>query len=237
MPGKYLNQAELDWLLEAIAAGEIDPEDYSMVGEQRVIHFYDFHRRGALRTDDVRVLQDAHEPFIKALREYLESRTGLPAFPRPESFSPVTLNKYLRILPNPGFIARLRLGPGHDPAFFVMDPSLLFAIINSMLGGSIGAVKNREATPTEIAIAGALVTRILNMWSRILPDRLGIHPEPLNYETDPFAMSLPSPSDGFIALNFKVDLGDCSGSLEFCVARATADEILRCVRRAEESFP
>ena len=78
---EVLSQEEIDQLLTAISTGEVDAEEITQTGDQRIIKIYDFKRPDKFSKDQIRTLQMMHETFARltttALSAQLRALVGV----------------------------------------------------------------------------------------------------------------------------------------------------------------
>jgi flagellar motor switch protein FliM len=118
--------------------------------------------------------------------------------------------------------------PLRGAGMVVCDPSLVFAIIDSLFGG-IGKfhtrIEGRDFSPTEQRVILRLVEVICNEYRKAWN---GIYPLELEYqrsEMQPQFTNIAGPSEIVVTSSFSLEIGDATGTIQFCIPYATLEPI------------
>ena len=226
MNQQILSQDEVDALLQGITgeSQKIEPEetapeairDYNIASQERIL-------RGRMPTMEI-----VGERFARNIR------LGLFNFIRksPEvSIGGTKLVKYsafLRELVVPTNFNVVQIRPLRGNGLVVCDPSLVFAVIDALYGGSgkyHTRIEGREFSPTELRVIQRLVTCIINEYRKAW---LGIYPIELEYtrsEMQPQFCTVASPGDMVVASSFTLEVGETSGTVHICMPYSTLEPI------------
>ncbi len=225
MAGEFLSQDEVDALLKGVT-GEQDeaaaPETgdgirpYNIATQERIV-------RGRMPT-----LEIINERFARLLR------IGLFNFMRrsPEiSVGPVKVQKYSEFIRNlvvPTNLNVVQVKPLRGSTLFVMDPSLVFAVVDNMFGGDgrfHTRVEGRDFTPTEQRIIQKMLAVILEDYRKSWTP---VHPVTFEYvrsEMHTQFANIATPSEIVVTTAFKIELGTAGGALHICIPYATIEPI------------
>ena len=226
MNNQILSQDEVDALLQGItgttqkadeaAAPASGTRDYDLSSQERIV-------RGRMPTMEV-----INERFARNIR------LGLFNFIRrsPEvSIGGIKVQKYsafLREIVVPTNFNLVNYKPLRGAGLIVCDPSLIFAVIDALFGGSgkfHTRIEGRDFSPTEHRVIMRLVETIITEYTKAWA---GIYPVELEYqrsEMQPQFASIASPSEVVVASSFTLEIGDTTGSVHFCVPYSTLEPI------------
>ena len=132
---EILSQDEIDALLSAISSGDVDPDDYSAVGEQKKVKIYDFRRPDKFSKDQIRTLQMMHETFARLTTTALSAQLRALVGVHVGSVDQLTYEEFIRSIPNPTTLAVINIDPLRGSAVLAIDPSITFTIIDRLFGG------------------------------------------------------------------------------------------------------
>jgi flagellar motor switch protein FliM len=236
-----LSQEEVDALLAGVT-GEKDeaaaPEDdgtgvrtYDLSSQERIV-------RGRMPT-----LEIVNERFARNFR------IGVFNFMRrnPEiAIGPVKVQKFSAFLRNvvvPTNINIMHVRPLRGSGLLICDPTLVFAVIDNLFGGSghqQARVEGREFSATEQRIILRLVEVIAaeyaKAWSAIYPIEL----EYARSEMHTQFANIATPSEIVVTTTFEVELGDAGGAMHICIPYSTFEpirEILYSPLQGDNSGP
>lgn len=226
MTQQILSQDEVDALLQGITGEsqkleqEEAPEggirDYNLASQERIV-------RGRMPTMEI-----INERFARNVR------IGLFNFIRrsPEvSIGGIKVQKYsafLREIVVPTNFNIVSVKPLRGSGLIVCDPTVVFAVIDSLFGGTgkyHTRIEGRDFSPTEQRVILRLVEVICAAYKTAWQ---GIYPLELDYqrsEMQPQFANIATPSEIVVATSFTLEIGDTSGTVHFCIPYATLEPI------------
>ncbi len=224
---EILSQDEIDALLTAISAGEVEPSDYSPAKEQRKVKIYDFRRPDKFSKDQIRTLQMMHETFARLTTTALSAQLRALVSVHVASVDQLTYEEFIRSIPNPTTLAVINMDPLKGSAVLEIDPSITFTIIDKLFGGTGEATKiSRELTDIEMSVMEGIVVRILGnlreSWSNVvdLRPRLG------NIETNPQFAQIVPPNEMVVLITLETKVGDVEGMTNLCLPYITIEPVI-----------
>ncbi len=226
MNQQILSQDEVDALLQGITgeSQKLEHEDapkegirdYNLAQQERIV-------RGRMPTMEI-----INERFARNIR------VGLFNFIRksPEvSVGGIKVQKYsafLREIVVPTNFNIMAVRPLRGSGLIVCDPTLVFAVIDSLFGG-VGKfhtrIEGRDFSATEQRIIRRLVEVVCEEYKRSWQ---GIYPVELDYqrsEMQPQFANVATPSEIVVCCSFTLEIGDTSGTIHFCIPYATLEPI------------
>jgi flagellar motor switch protein FliM len=118
--------------------------------------------------------------------------------------------------------------PLRGSGLIVCDPTLVFAVIDSLFGGAgkyHTRIEGRDFSPTEQRIIGRLVDVICAEYKKAWH---GVYPLELEYqrsEMQPQFANIAQPSEIVVSTSFTLEIGDATGTIHFCIPYATLEPI------------
>ncbi len=145
-----------------------------------------------------------------------------------EGVSTVRFGSYLDSVPLPAVLGVFRANEWDGQGLLVVDPGLVYSIVDISLGGRRAAAARIEGRPFT-SIERVLVEKVLD---RLLGD-LSISFLPLcsvtfkceRLETNPRAASISSVSSAAVNVRLRIEAGDRSGTIEMLLPYATLEPV------------
>jgi len=227
MSQQILSQDEVDALLQGItgesqepAAAEAAPADgvrnYNIASQERIV-------RGRMPTMEI-----IGERFARNIR------LGLFNFIRksPEvAIGAIKVQKYsafLRELVVPTNFNIVALRPLRGSGLIVCEPTLVFAVIDALFGGSgkfHTRIEGRDFSPTEQRVIQRLLEIVIAEYTKAWG---GVYPLQFEYqrsEMQPQFATIATPSEVVVSTSFTLELGDSVGSIHMCLPYAALEPI------------
>ena len=226
MNQQILSQDEVDALLQGITG-----ESQKLETEEQVegsIRNYDLANQERIVRGRMPTMEIIGERFARNIR------IGLFNFIRrsPEvAIGGIKVQKFsafLREIVVPTNFNIVSVRPLRGSGLIVCDPTLVFAVIDALFGG-VGKyhtrIEGRDFSATEIRI----ITRIVDViTAEYKKSWQGIYPLELEYqrsEMQPQFVNIATPSEVVVATSFTIEIGDSSGTINFCIPYATLEPI------------
>jgi flagellar motor switch protein FliM len=219
--GKILSQEEIDALLGS--AREIEREATREPAEAAASEatLYNFRRPDRVSKEQIRSLHFLHDRFARnvatSLSAYLRSATDVSVV----SVEQFTYSEFLMSLPDPTAFYALSLPPIDGLGALELNPSIAFAMIDRMLGGT-GRPPSLSRALTEIeqnvvdSVVKLILENLTEAWAPIINVHFRIH----GRETRPQMLQVAAPNEVFILLVFDIKIAETRGMLNLCVPAA-----------------
>ena len=226
MSNQILSQDEVDALLQGIT-GESQKLEQEQVDEG-AIRNYDIASQERIVRGRMPTMEIINERFARNIR------IGLFNLIRksPEiAIGSIKVQKYsafLREIVVPTNFNIVSVRPLRGSGLIVCDPTLVFAVIDSLFGGAgkyHTRSEGRDISPTEQRIITRLVDVITSEYKKAWH---GVYPLELEYqrsEMQPQFANVATPSEIVVATSFTLEIGDASGTIYFCIPYATLEPI------------
>lgn len=224
--GEVLSQNEIDNLLAALSAGELDMENMQDAEEKQVKN-YDFNRPAKFSKEHLRTLEIIFEHYSRLVS------TNLPVYLRKNvqvtvsSSETVTFSEFTNALSNPVILGIINFAPLNGTIIIELATNLGYAMIDRMLGGSGQPLeKNRDFSEIELTI----VQKMLVLFTQLLRDPwrnvIDISPVLNRLETNPQFAQVIAPNDMIAIVTLNVKIGEVEGLMNICLPFFTLEDVM-----------
>jgi len=209
-----LSQDEIDALLHGVDDGDVETEvDDLHDGSARQFDFNSQERivRGRLPTLEMineRFARNFRVSMFNLLRRQAEIAVG--------GVQMMKFAEYVHSLYVPTSLNMIKVEPLKGTGLFVIDPKLVFIIVDNFFGGEgrfYNKIEGREFTPTEQRVISMLLEQIFKdlekAWKPIKP----LSFEYQSSEVNPHLANIVSPTEVIVVSTFRVDLEGGGGDL------------------------
>jgi len=223
---EVLSQAEVESLLNAMETKAPEPPPkpaappVGMPGRQREkITAYDFKRPERVGKEQMRALQSLHEGFGRNFGAALSALLRSIVEVKLTSVDQLTYSEFVFSLENPTCFNLLTAKPLEGNLILDINPSILYPVINRLLGGGkeSGVVARRALTEIELRlvrrITGLFLHDLKRAWSNILPLEFEVE----RVESNPQLVQIVPPNEVVVLISFELTLGDVRGMMNLCI--------------------
>ena len=223
---KILQQDEVDALLRGLSGGEVEAEQDIPEDDSGVVSF-DLANQDRIIRGRMPVLEIVNDRFARLATNNLANTMRKRVDINPISIDMSKFGDFMRSLPVPTSLSIFKMDPLRGNAILVVDSRLVFALVESFLGGSGSQpkVEGRDFTPIEQAIVDRVVRIALanleDSWRPVHE----VHLELVRSEVNPQFAAIVPPSDVVIVITFEVELENAIGSLIVCLPYSTLEPI------------
>ena len=224
--GEVLSQNEIDSLLAALSAGELDA-DQMQGSQEKQVKNYDFTRPTKFSKEHLRTLEIIFEHYGRLIS------TNLPVYLRKNvqvavaSSETVTFSEFTNALSNPVILGIINFAPLNGQIIIDLATNLGYAMLDRMLGGSgVPLEKSREFSEIELTI----IQKILVMFTQLLRDPwrnvIDINPVLQRLETNLQFAQVIAPNDMIAIVTLNVKIGDIEGFINVCLPFFTLEDVM-----------
>ncbi len=188
---------------------------------------YDFKRPERVGKEQMRALQSLHDGFSRNVGASLSAVLRSIVEVRLISVDQLTYSEFVYSLEIPTCFNLLKPMPLEGNWVLDISPSLLYPIIDRMLGGNIGADSSLKRPLSEIELR--LAARISNVFLRELEvawanvAELKIEVE--RVESNPQLVQIVPPNEVVIMVSFELSLGTIRGMANLCIPFNTIERV------------
>jgi flagellar motor switch protein FliM len=214
---KILSQEEISALVQGIEDGKVDVNGEKIKGADAIPYDFTNPKQG-LQTE-MPALVALNENFCRFFRQSLSLvlRKGIQVF-SPQS-QPIRYGDFMQTQSAPASMHVLRMDPLRGQALLVLEPKLIFALVDIFLGGSGKGslpVEGRDFTAVEARLIHKIVTQILKdlekAWNTI-------HPLVFHYlrgEKNPQMVALAEANEWMFTVSYTLEMEQPLGMFTLC---------------------
>jgi flagellar motor switch protein FliM len=182
------------------------------------IKVYDFKRPDKFSKDQLRAIQMIHESFARQLSTVMSTLIRSIVSAEVASVDQLAYEEFLNSLVQPTVIGTLEMHPFNGNALIEMNPNLVFAIIERLLGGKGEFTgKARELTDIEKTVIERVLMRMLELleesWSTVVDVRFRFE----SMESNPFFVQICPPRDMVLLVIMKLKVAEVEGMISLCI--------------------
>lgn len=224
--GDVLSQNEIDSLLAALSAGELDVDEIKDSNEKQVKD-YDFARPSKFSKEHLRTLEIIFEHYGRLLS------TNLPVYLRKNvqvevmNSEAVTYSEFSNALSNPVLLGIVNFEPLQGNIILEIASNLGYCIVDRMLGGRGDPLdKVREFSEIELLIIERIMIVCVNLLHEPWQNVLDIHPRLERIETNSQYAQIISPSEMIAIVTISLKIGDVEGLMNVCLPYITVEDVI-----------
>jgi flagellar motor switch protein FliM len=225
---QVLSQSEVDALLNAVSDGRVDTAQKGNTAPPNSVVHYDLANQDRIIRGRMPTLDIIHDRFIRLFRVSLSAALRKVANIGVNSSGPIKFGEFMNSLPLPSCLNILRVEPLRGSAVMVIESKLLYALVDSLFGGSdipYTKIEGKDFTPIEIKIAKRIVMAAVEdlerAWAPVFPLKISYS----RTEINPQFVAVVPPSDVVISTSFDVELEKMSGSIKLVIPYSTLEPI------------
>ena len=237
MATDVLSQSEVENLLSAMGASEPDaapqPEDQAArlapppPAPREKITLYDFKRPERVGKEQMRALQTLHEGFGRNFGAALSGLLRGIVEVKLTSVDQLTYSEFVFSLENPSCFNLLKAEPLEGNLILDINPSILYPIIDRLLGGGRegGPLARRPLTDIELRlvsrITGLFLEELRHAWENVLELKLRV----VQVESNPQLVQIVPPNEVVVVISFELAIGDLRGMMNLCIPYNSIERI------------
>ncbi|MCP3671178.1 MAG: flagellar motor switch protein FliM [Gammaproteobacteria bacterium] len=221
-----LSQDEIDALLHGVDDGNVDTEDDEIFeGETRE---YDFNSQDRIVRGRMPTLEMINERFARYYRTSLFNMLRRTADISASGVQMLKFSEFVHTLFVPTSLNLVRINPLRGKGLCVLDPKLVFSVVDNYFGGSgrfHTKIEGRDFTPTELRVVKMLLELIFHDMIEAWKPILDVDFEYLGSEVNPQFANIVSPSEVVVVTTFNIDLEAGGGDLHFVMPYSMVEPI------------
>src|SRR5499427_5933391 len=180
---------------------------------------FDFRRPDRIAKSQVRAIHLLHDTFVRSLVSSLSAYLRSYLTVNLVSVEQLSYAEFLDGLPSPTCMVSLGLSPYDGNGVLELNPSLVFPIVEMLLGGTgkeSGAIQ-REVTEIEQRLLDGLFRIILNdlreAWKAVTSIDFTIE----SMETEPQLLHLLAPNEAVVGIGIEIRIGESVGMMNIAM--------------------
>ena len=173
-------------------------------------------------------LEIINDQFSRLIRNALSSALRKILEVSIQGIQMIKFGEFIRTLPVPGSLHLFKMEPLRGHALLVLDPKMVFTLIDLFLGGSgkgTYRIEGREFTAIESRLIYRVVVMILTELEKAWQP---VHPVGIQYvrsEINPQFVNIVGPNDLMIMTTFGLEFEHFTGTIIICIPYALLEPI------------
>ncbi len=241
MADEVLSQAEVESLLSAIDTSFVKPAEqtgnaapapalskpqFAPRSREKVTP-YDFKRPERVGKEQMRALQSLHEGFGRNFGASLSALLRTIVEVKLTGVDQLTYSEFVFSLENPTCFNLLSAEPLEGSLILDVNTSILYPIIDRLLGGGKGnsPVSRRPLTEIELRLVGRITSLFLaemkKAWENVVSLTLKVE----RVESNPQLVQIVPPNEVVVLISFELALGDLRGMINLCIPYTSIERI------------
>lgn len=233
-----LSQSEVESLLSAMESGAADPSPVAappapaamamslaaaagpaQLRAREKITPYDFKRPERVGKEQMRALQSLHEGFGRNFGAALSGLLRSIVEVKLTSVDQLTYSEFVFSLENPTCFNLLKAEPLEGNLILDINPSVLYPVIDRLLGGGkeTGPLARRPLTEIELRLVSRITSLFLKelkrAWQNVLTLELSVE----RVESNPQLVQIVPPNEVVVVISFELTIGDIRGMVNLCI--------------------
>src|SRR6202046_5111316 len=213
MASRQLSQQEIDAVFQKTQGRNADHS-----GSKRAALF-DFRRPDRIAKSQLHAIHQLHDNFVRNLVSSLSAYLRSYLIINLVSVEQLSYSEFLDCLPSPTCLASLGLKPYDGNAILELNSTLVFPVLEILLGGDGKQqfTAQREVTEIEQVLLGGFFQIVLRdlheAWKFVTPIEFAIE----RIETEPQFLQILAPTEAVVAVAIEIRLGDNIGMINIAM--------------------
>ena len=210
---RQLTQEEIDAVFQNTQGRRPETQ-----GSRRAVPF-EFRRPDRIAKSQLRAIHQLHDSFVRSLVSSLSAYLRTYLIVNLVSVEQLSYAEFLECLPSPTCIASISLKPYDGNAVLELNSSLIFPILEILLGGDgkLQFSSQREITEIEQVLLDGLFRIILRdlgeAWRFVTLIDFAID----TIETEPQFLQILAPTEAVVAVAIEIRIGDSIGMMNIAM--------------------
>lgn len=233
-----LSQGEVESLLNSLESGSPSaspaapappppPPQHEPFKPREKVTVYDFKRPERVGKEQMRSLQTMHEGFGRNFGASLSALLRTMVEVKLTSVDQLTYSEFVFSLENPTCFNLIKAEPLEGRLILDINPSILFPIIDRLLGGTTASTTptRRPLTEIELRLVGRITSLFLqemrHAWENVLKLDLTVD----RVESNPQLVQIIPANEVIVLISFELTVGDTRGMMNLCIPFNTIERI------------
>lgn len=222
-----LDQSEIDALLAAVDAGEVEEEENAIQIFSRTrrdldnveVRPYDFKRPERVSKDQMRALQTLHEAFARNFGAALSGFLRTIVEVKVANCEQMTYAEFISGLPNPTSFNLMSAKPLEGQMCLEISPLIIYPIIDRLLGGTNAElfIPQRPMTLIETRLISKVTSRGLTALSEAWASIKQLSFDITATESNPQLVQIVPPNEVVVVIGFELKMATRAGTMNLCI--------------------
>ncbi len=223
---EILTNDELDALLIAISSSTSEKTEEEII-EPKKIRTYDFKKPDKFSKEHLKTFQHIFETFTRFASPSLSLKYEAPISFHISSLDQLSYEEFSKLIPENSTLGMVTLKPLLGFSIFEFEPSLIFSIIDLLLGGK-GEFLNqsRELTDLELPIVQNTMQNLVSYLRDAFQPILPIKPVLDKIETNSFFKQKLHSSEIILQVCIDVKIKEIENSMNICIPYSSLEPVI-----------
>lgn len=228
---QVLSQQEIDSLLNALNAGELDPDELAAEEEDTKVRLYDFRRPIKLSKEYTNTLLMVFENFSKVASNFLTTQLRNSVNITVGAIEQVSYDEFIHSIPKFTLLSLFTSENLTGTQMLEINPQFCIQAIELLCGGGNTnyiekLIKKNKFTDIEIGMLEDIVKNLLKSfeiaWAEIMETKTKL----ISLETNPQLGQSISPNEPVILASFTVEMFKLKSFINICIPYISFENIL-----------
>jgi flagellar motor switch protein FliM len=222
-----LSQDEIDALLHGVSGGDVETETDEEIPEGEA-RGYDFTSQDRIVRGRMPTLEMINERFARYFRISLFNMLRRAGEISVSGVQMLKFAEYVHSLFVPTSLNLVRVHPLRGTALFVLEPKLVFALVDNFFGGGgrfHTKIEGREFTPTELRVIQMVLDIAFKDLSQAWTPVMNVEFEYQGSEVNPHFANIVSPTEVVVVNTFRVELEGGGGDMHVTMPYSMVEPI------------
>lgn len=227
MAEDILSQDEIDALLTGVDGGEVDTEDEN-IPEEGEIKAYDFSSQDRIVRGRMPTLEMINERFARNFRITLFNFLRRSPSITVEGIQMTKFGEYIHSLFMPSSLNLIKVKPLRGTALFVLNPKLVYSIVDSFFGGDgrfHTKIEGRDFTTTEMHVVTSILEKIFIDLKEAWAPVMDVEFEHNGSEVNPHFANIVTPTEVVVVSTIHVELDNGGGDIHITMPYSMLEPI------------
>jgi flagellar motor switch protein FliM len=221
-----LSQEEIDALLHGVDNGDVATE--SDASEAGGVNAYDFTSQDRIVRGRLPTLEMINERFARLFRTSLFNMLRRTADLAVSGIQMQKFSEFVHSLFVPTSLNMIKVTPLRGKGLFVIDPKLVFSVVDNYFGGSgrfHTKIEGRDFTPTENRVVQLLLNRAFDDLEQAWRPVFRVKFEYSGSEVNPQFANIVSPTEVVVVSTYHIELEGGGGDLHITMPYSMIEPI------------
>ncbi len=222
-----LSQREIDDLLKAVTAGEVNVDEMQLLDKEKKVIEYDFKRPNKFANEHLRTLMNVYDDYSRHITNFLTAYLRTLVNIEVVSTEETTYYEFSNSIVNPSVLLIVDFSPLTGYIILEINPGVSFALIDRILGGKGYTIDNiRNLTEIELSIIEKIAGQMLNLMKEPWSNIIDLKPELDRIETSSQFTQFISPNEMVALVTLGVKIGEIEGFMNICIPHLVVEPII-----------
>lgn len=221
-----LSQDEIDALLHGVDSGDVDTEAAPVADGEA--SSYDFTSQDRIVRGRMPTLEMIHERFARYYRTSLFNMLRRTSDISVSGVQMLKFSEFVHTLFVPTSLNLIKVNPLRGKGLFVLEPKLVFAVVDNFFGGSgrfHTKIEGRDFTPTELRVVKMLLDLAFKDMQEAWKPVLNIQFEYIGSEVNPQFANIVSPTEVVVVTTLQIEIEGGGGDFHVCMPYSMVEPI------------